>query len=44
MIALSLSEDDPFQIKERVFNEINLDDLRKENGLEILLQFMSAHL
>ena len=27
-----------------MFNEINLDDLRKENGLEILLQFMSAHL
>ena len=44
VIALSLPEDDPFQIKERVFNEINLDDLRKENGLEILLQFMSAHL
>ena len=44
VIALSQHEDDPFQIKERVFSEINLDDLRKENGLKILLHFMSAHL
>ena len=44
VIALSLPEDDPFQIKEKVFNEITLDDLKKENGLEMFLQFMGAHL
>ena len=32
------------QIKEKVFTEIPLDDLKKENGLEILLQFMGAYL
>ena len=30
IIALLLPDDHPFQIKEKVFNQISLDDLRKE--------------
>ena len=35
VIALSLPENDTFQIKEKVSNELSLDDLRKEDGLDI---------
>ena len=34
----------PFQIKESVFNQISLDDLRKENVLDVLIQFLDGHL
>ena len=44
VIALSLPEDDSNQIREKVFNQISLDDLKKEDGLDILIKFMDAHL
>ena len=33
VIALSLPENNPYQIKEKVFDHINLYDLKREDGL-----------
>ena len=38
-VALSLPEDDENQIKDKVFDQISLDELKGENGLNILLTF-----
>ena len=43
-IALSLPEDDKTQIREKVFEQINLGDLKKEGGLDILITFLDSHL
>ena len=43
-IALSLPENEEFHIKEKVFSQVSLDDLKKENGLDILIQFLDKHL
>ena len=42
--ALSLPEDDEKQIKDKVFDQISLDELKSENGLNILLTFLDKHL
>ena len=44
VIALSLPEDDKNHIKEKVFTQINLDDLKKEDGLDKLIKFLDTHL
>ena len=38
-VALSLPEDDKSQIRDKVFNEINLEDLKKDDGIETLIAF-----
>ena len=43
-IALSLPEDDKTQIREKVFEQISLDDLKKEGGLDTLITFLDSHL
>ena len=43
-IALSLPEDDKTQIREKVFEQISLDDLKKEDGLDTLTPFLDSHL
>ena len=43
-IALSLPEDDKTQIREKVFEQISLDDLKKEDGLNTLITFFDSHL
>ena len=43
-IALSLPEDDKTQIREKVFEQISLDDLKKENGLDTFITFLDSHL
>ena len=43
-VALSLPEDDENQIKDKVFDQISLDELKGENGLNILLTFLDRHL
>ena len=43
-IALSLPEDDKTQIREKVFEQISLDDLKKEDGLDTLIPFLDSHL
>ena len=44
VIALSLPENEEFYIKEKVFSQISLDDLKKEDVLDILIQFLDKHL
>ena len=44
MIALSLPEDDETGIRERVFDEMDIGDLKKETGLELLIAYMDKHL
>ena len=43
VIALSLPEDDITHIRERVFDQIPLKDLKTDDGLIILLNFLDKH-
>ena len=42
--CLSLPENEEFHIKEKVFSLVSLDDLKKEDSLDILIQFLDKHL
>lgn len=44
IIALSLPDSHESKIKDKVFESIPLGDLKKENGLETLIQFLDKHL
>ena len=44
LVALSLPDDAECGIRERVFDEVSLDDLEKENGLDTLIEFLDKHL
>lgn len=44
VIALSLPEDDDSQIREKVFDQIPVDDLKSADGLTVLLNFLDKHL
>ena len=43
-IALTLPEDDESQIREKVFDQIPIDDLKSADGLNVLLNFLDQHL
>ena len=43
-VALSLPVDDEHQIKDKVFDQIPLDDLKTDFGLNILIAFLDKHL
>ena len=43
-IALSLPEEDKNRIREKVFEQIKLDDLKKDDGLDTLIAFLDSHL
>ena len=43
-IALSLPEDDESQIREKVFNQVKLEDLKKKEGLDTFVTFLDKHL
>lgn len=43
-IALSLPEDNETHIKDKVFDQISIDDLKRDFGLNILLAFLDKHL
>lgn len=43
-VALNLPEDDQHKIRERVFEELDLDDLKSKEGLSILFKFLDRHL
>ena len=43
VVALSLPEDDETHIRERVFDQIPLQDLKTDDGLIILLNFLDKH-
>lgn len=44
LIALSLPEDDESGIRERVFDEVKLEDLKKDTGLDSLISYMDKKL
>ena len=44
VIALSLPEDDEYQIREKVFSGLSLDDLTNEDSLNILIKFLDGYL
>ena len=43
-IALSLPEDDESKIREKVFDQIPLEDFKSYDGLTVLLNFLNKHL
>ena len=43
-VVLSLLEDDEHQIKDKVFDQISIDDLKDNLGLDILIAFLDKHL
>lgn len=43
-IALSLPENDESRIREKVFDQVKLEDLKSETGLTILIEFLDKHL
>ena len=43
-IALSLPEEDESKIREKVFHQIPLDDLKSDDGFTVLLNFLDKHL
>lgn len=43
-IALTLPEDDETGIRDKVFDELKLEDLKKDNGFETLLAFLDGKL
>lgn len=44
VITLSLPKGDISQIREKIFDQISLDDLKKEDGLDALINFLDRHL
>ena len=43
-VALSLPEEDETKIREKVFDQLQLEDLKGGNGMSILLNFLDKHL
>ena len=43
-VALSLPEDDEHQIKDKVFDQISIDDLKGDFGLSLLIEFLDKDL
>ena len=43
-ITLTLPEDDERQIREKVFDQLSLADLKNKDGLTKLLEFLDKHL
>ena len=43
-VALNLPEDDKRKIKEKVFGELELDELNSENGMGVLFEFLDKYL
>ena len=40
VIALSLPKNDSTQIRDKVFSELKIQDLKKENGVDTLVSFL----
>ena len=43
-VALSLPEEDETRIRDKVFDQLPLEELKKENGLSLLVTFFDKHL
>ena len=44
VVALSLPEEDGTHIRDKVFDQLPLEELKKENGLSLLVTFFDKHL
>ena len=44
VVALSLPEEDETQIRDKVFDQLPLEELKKENGISLLVTFFDKHL
>ena len=44
VVALTLPEDDESQIREKVFDQLRLDELKGYDGLNVLINFLDQHL
>ena len=44
VIALTLPNEVPFKVKENVLNNLSLDELKRENGLDTLIQYLDVYL
>lgn len=43
-VALSLPESNETLIREKVFSQLSIAELKQENGLDILISFLDKHL
>ena len=43
-VALTFPEEDETKIREKVYERIKLEDLKKETGFKTLLEFLDKHL
>ena len=44
VIALTLPNEEPFKVRENVFYNLSLDELKRENGLDTLIQYLDVYL
>ena len=44
VIALTLPNEEPFKVRENVLNNLSLDELKRENGLDTLIQYLDVYL
>ena len=44
VIALTLPNEEPFKVRENVLNNLSLDELKGENGLDTLIQYLDVYL
>ena len=44
VIALTLPNEEPFRVRENVLNDLSLDELKRENGLDTLIQYLDVNL
>lgn len=43
-VALTLPEDEESKIREKVFDQVDLEDVKKDTGFNTLVQFLDKHL
>ena len=44
VIALTLPNEEPFRVRENVLNNLSLDELKRENGLDTLILYLDVYL
>ena len=41
-VTLSLPEHDPSEVRDKIINEIKLQDLNKDTGVELLIKYLDS--
>ena len=44
VLALTLPNEEPFKVRENVLNDLSLDELKRENGLDTLIEYLDVYL